>query len=253
MRDRQTVILKQMKMSFRSLFAGILIVFSLALLFSCDVSQSMAVNQDLSGSISISGEAMDFAGIAFDDLAILGGFDDASGLYDDAIIQSRLEMAKREDISNFSLERTSPHGWSADAEFTDLRILLGSSETGGIVHFESEGGISTLTLNFDRETSVQYGKLVPLFENPAFSLFDPSQTAGLDEESYIQNILGFSFGPENIPEIRKAAVDLQLRLPGSVTRVTGGVKISDNSVSFEMPLTRMLVPDPPIIWSVSWR
>ena len=225
----------------------------LIFLTSCRIEQSMTLRDDLSGTLSASGEAMDFAALAFDDLAILGGFDSAAGLYDDALAGTEAEMKKRGDISRFRVARTSAHGWSAEADFTSLPVLLGSTEAGGIVDYTTSGGVSTLSLLFDRHSSEQYSRLIPLFENPAFSLFDPGQTGELDEETYIRDILGFSFGQENIPQIRRAMVSLRLRLPGSVTSVTGGQKIADDTVYFEMPLTRMLVPDTPVTWAVSWR
>ena len=230
-----------------------LLAAGLVTLTSCRIEQSIILQEDLSGSLSASGEAMDFAALAFDDLAILGGFDDASGLYDDALAGTEAAMEKRSDISRFQVEKTSEHSWSADADFTSLPILLGSTAAGGIVDYTTDGDISTLSLVFNRESSAQYSRLIPLFRNPAFSLFDPAQTGDLDEETYIRDILGFSFGRENIPLIRSAGVSLRLRLPGTVTSVTGGRPLSDDTVYFEMPLTRMLVPEPPVTWSVSWR
>ncbi len=242
-----------MKTSLNAFLLLFSLLISLTLLFSCDIEQDMRLNGDLSGTVTISGAARTFAGQAFEDLSFMGGFDSASSLYEDALINSRAEMAKRDDISAFDVEMTSTHEWKSTTEFSDLRRLLGSPEAASMVSYRSDGGISTLTLLFDRDTSEQFGELIPLFENPAFAMFDPSANKNMDEESYIQNILGFSFGPENIPEIRGATVRLNLTLPGRVTSVEGGERSSSNSVIFEMPLSRMLVPMPPVEWSVSWQ
>ncbi len=233
-------------------FTFIVLLTAFSLLVSCNVEQSITLRPDLSGSLEMSGGAMDFAGTAFEDLAILGGFDSASDLYKDAVNQNRSGMEHREDITFFDVDLVSEHGWESRTEFTDLRLLLGSKEAGGIVDYSVNDGVSLLKLQFDRESSVQFSELIPLLENPAFSLFDPALTTGLSEEEYIQDILGFSFGADNIPAIRTATVSLRLEVPGSVLSVTGGRIESENTVLFEIPLTRLLVPEPPVNWQVSW-
>ena len=247
----ETVILGPMKTPVR--LPILLAIGSLLSLASCMVDQSIVLNPDLSGNTEISGSAMGFAGIALDDLAVLGGFDSASALYEDALLQSRGDMAARDDIASFSAQLTDEHSWEARADFADLELLLGRAEAGGMVNLERSGTVSKLTLLFDRSSAETFGSLVPLTQNPAFSLFDPASTGGIDEETYITDILGFTFGPENVPEIRTARYALTLTLPGTVTAVTGGEQLSDRTVRFEIPLSRLMTPEPPVIWSVSWR
>jgi hypothetical protein len=94
---------------------------------------------------------------------------------------------------------------------------------------------------------------MPLMNDPAFSLFNPASTVGIDEESYITGILGFTFGEDNIPAIRKASIGMTVVLPGPVTAVSGGTKTGTNSARFQTPLSRFLVPDKEIFWSVTWN
>ena len=90
-------------------------------------------------------------------------------------------------------------------------------------------------------------------QDPSFALFNPAATEGIGEELYITGILGFTFGEENIPAIRRAAIGMSITLPGQITSVTGGHKTSDDTARFETSFTRFLVPDDEIFWSVSWR
>jgi hypothetical protein len=219
----------------------------------CMVEQNLTLKSDLSGDWSLKGEAMPFAADAFDDLASLGGFENASALYDEAIVNSRADIAKRQDINSYRIDRTGPHSWRADVGFQDIELILGGAEMSGIAEVTRRGSISTLSLRFDRQRAAKLEELVPLMNNPAFSLFNPAGTAGIDEESYITGILGFTFGEDNIPAIRKSSVGMTVQLPGPVTSVTGGRQTGPQTVRFETPLSRLLVPDKGIDWSVTWN
>jgi|GEM_PF-734380 len=222
------------------------------LLAGCMVEQSLTLNPNSSGHWSIRGEAMNFAKDAMDDLAVLGGYDDAGALYDEAIINSKALIAKRDDIDSYHIERSDAHGWKADIEFRNLISMLGGSDSGSIAEILSDEKSVTLILRFNRKKAENLKVLFPLMSNPAFSLFDPASTVGIDEETYITDILGFTFGEDNIPAMRKASIGMNLILPGAVIRVIGGKKSGTNSVRFQAPLTQFLVPEKEILWSVIW-
>lgn len=216
------------------------------------VEQSLTLSPELSGHWSISAEAMDFAGDALDDLASLGAYDNAAALYDEAIIDTEALIAQRDDIDSFVIERTDGHGWKADIEFRNLISMLGSSAGGAIAEILGDEKSMTLNLRFNRESAENLKELFPLLSEPSFSLFDPASTVGIDEETYITDILGFTFGEDNIPAMRNASIGMSLTLPGAVIRVVGGKKTGANTVRFQTPLTRFLVPDEQIAWSVTW-
>jgi len=222
-------------------------------LSSCMVEQSLTLNPDHSGVWNLEGEAMAFTASALDDLAILGGYNDATALYDEAVVNSRTDLAKRDDIKSYRVNRMGAQGWKADIEFKDIETLLGSAEAQGIAEISSRGTVSTLTLRFDRERAAQLSELIPMMQDPSFSLFNPAATGGIGEETYITGILGFTFGEENIPAIRRASIGMDVTLPGNITSVNGGTQTGDRTVLFETPFTRFMVPDDEINWSVSWQ
>ncbi len=217
------------------------------------VEQSLTLNPDYSGEWNLEGEAMPFTASALDDLAILGGYDDATALYDEAVVNSRTDLAKRDDIKSYQVDRKGIQGWKADIEFKDIETLLGSAEAQGIAEIRSMGTTNTLSLRFDRERASQLSKLMPMMQDPSFSLFNPAATGGIGEETYITGILGFTFGEENIPAIRRASIGITVTLPGNITSVSGGSQTGDRTVRFETPFTRFMVPDEEIHWSVSWQ
>jgi len=238
----------------RPILPGLLTTAALALGLTagCMVEQDLTLNDDLSGQWRLEGRAMPFAGDALDDLAILGGYDDAGALYDEALANGRANLAARPDVGDAALERTGAHGWTGRVAFADLRILLGSPESGGMVALESRGNRRTLRLDYNRESARHLSELIPLMNEPALSLFNPAETEGIDEESYITGILGFTFGEENIPAIRRATVVTDLRLPGPVVAVEGGRQTGTNSVRYEIPFSRFIVPETPVLWTVTW-
>lgn len=241
-----------MTLNLRSITITLVIVLMAFAATGCMVEQNLTITPDLSGVWTLEGESMPFTATAFDDLAMLGGYDDATALYDEAVINSRTDLEKRDDIGSYMVERVGQSGWEAEISFDSIESLLGDAKAGGIAEITRSGNTNTLTLKFDRNRAASLEELMPVLKEPSFSLFNPAATGGIDEETYITGILGFTFGEENIPDIRRAAIRMNVTVPGEITTVSGGQKTSPNSVLFETSLTRFLVPDDEIFWSLSW-
>ena len=69
------------------------------------------------------------------------------------------------------------------------------------------------SIRFNRERALKLEEITPIMNDPTFSLFNPASTVGIDEETYITGILGFTFGEGNIPAIRKASIGMTVVLP----------------------------------------
>lgn len=250
------VYIRFMTMKFHGHFKPFSMIFctlcGLMLLFSCSVRQEITLKPDMSGVWSISGEAPPFAGAALDDLAIIGGYNDASALYGKILLETENALSERKDIHSHSIKMTGKHQWEGSIDFADLKTLLGSGEEGGIVSLETAGERSVLSLHLNRSTAASLEKLVPLLSDPALSLFNPAYTSTISEEEYIQNVLAFAFGEENLDDIRKARMVLVLSVPGKIHSVSGGRKISEHSARFTLPFTRLMVPEEPVDWTVTW-
>jgi len=224
-----------------------------SLLVSCRVEQRIDLDPDLSGRWELEGVSMPFAALALEDLAMLGGYESAVIFFDEAVNATRKNLDARPDIDFHDIQRTGDADWKASIGFKDIESLLGSTEDDGITELIRYGDEVSFTLTFNRDNASHLETLVPLLTDPAFSLFNPSSTEGIDEETYISQILGFTFGEENIPAIRAAQIGLDLYLPGPVVEVTGGRRTGERSVRFVTPFTRFLVPEDEINWSVRWR
>lgn len=219
---------------------------------SCTVEQTLELDNGLSGTWILSGQAMPFTAEALNDLALLGGYDDAGALYDQMILDSQADMSAREDIDWFKAERTGPQSWEAEIGFNNLESLMGSTQAEGIAEMIRGESVSTLNLRFSRERAGSLEELMPMLKDPALSLFNPAATANISQAIYVNEILGFTFGKENIPAIQASRIVMDIKLPGPVVQMTGGEQTGDSSVRFTTPFTDFLAPEDEIFWSVSW-
>lgn len=229
------------------------VVLSITILFStCTIEQKLVLGSEYSGVWTLEGRLMSFAGDALEDLAILGGYDSSDAFYDEAISKTLASLGERTDIENYKIERVGKHGWMADVEFKDIKSLLGDAAFGGIADIYQNGDTHVLSLRFNRSRAAELENLFPMIKEPAFSLLNPASSEGFSEEEYTTEILGFTFGEENLPALRRAMMVLSITVSGTVITVEGGEKLSENSVRFEVPFTRFLVPEKEIFWLVSW-
>lgn len=230
----------------------ILAIGTLFVIAGCDISQEITLAQDGSGTLKVSGIAAPFAADALDDLAIMGGYDGADGLYESAVSDAQTDLTSRPGVNKADIAMTGSDSWEGTIDFSDITALLGSADDAGLVELTRDGEISRFTFILDRERAEQLVILMPILSDPALSLFSPVGTAGIEEEVYVNDILGFTFGSENTPAIRGSEVTLRVELPGPVLSVLGGVKTGSRSVRFSAPLSRFLVPDKGIRWEVRW-
>jgi len=236
-----------MKASLGAMALIIVILFG-----ACTVEQELVLGHEYSGLWSLEGRPMPFVDDVLEDLAILGGYDSSGAFYDEAISKTITNLETRADVEDFELRRVGKHAWAAKVMSSDIRSLFGDAALGGIADISREGDMHTLSLKFDSARAAELENLLPILKEPAFSLFNPAENEGLSEEEYITEVLGFTFGEENLLELRQSMVQLSVTVPGTVTEVEGGIKLSENSARFKAPLTRFLVPEREIVWVVSW-
>jgi len=223
------------------------------LLGACMIEQKLILRHGYSGVWILEGRPMPFVGDALEDLAILGGYDNSDEFYDEVISETITNLEAREDIENFEVGSVGKDAWKAYVEFEDIRLLLGDADLGGIAAISRDGDIHTLSLKFDRARAAELERLLPILKEPTFSLFNPAESEGFSEEEYTSEVLGFTFGEENLSALQQSMVQLSITVPGTVVEVEGGTRSGESSALFEVPFTRILVPEGKIAWMVSWR
>lgn len=228
-------------------------LIAIVVLCACTIEQELILGHEYSGVWTLEGRPMSFAGDALEDLAILGGYDNLDEFYDEIISQTISNLKARSDIENFEVERIGKYALMANVEFSDIRVLFGDAAFGGIADVAQNGETHTISLRFNHERAAELEELFPIIKETAFSIFNPAANEGFSEEEYINEILGFTFGEENLPELRQAMVNLAITVPGTIVKVEGGAKSSENSARFETPFTRLLVPEKEIVWLVNWK
>jgi len=230
-----------------------MVLVTTVLFGACTVEQELVLKSEYSGLWILEGRPMSFSGDILEDLAILGSYDSLDTFYDSAISETIANLEARGDIEDFEVVRVGKYAWMANVEFNDIRSLLGDAALGGIVDISQEGDLHILKLSFDRARAAEFENLFPILKEPTFSLFNPAASEGFSEEEYITKILGFALGEKNLPELRRSMVALSLTVPGTVVEVEGGAELSENSVRFEAPLTRLLVPEKELVWVLRWK
>ncbi len=73
----------------------------------------------------------------------------------------------------------------------------------------------------------------------------------LTQAKYLDLVSGM-YGVAVAEEIKKARIDVTLRLSGPVTSVVGGT-YSGKSVKLDIPLVGLLVLDKPVVWEIWWK
>ena len=121
---------------------------SIFLLGSCSIRQTITLEENLSGRWISDGTAQEFAGNTFNDLALLGGYNDAAELYDGALKNARTDLLNRTSVKTAEITLTGPHSWHADIQFNNLEELLGAAEGSGIVEITQNGDVSTFHFRF---------------------------------------------------------------------------------------------------------
>lgn len=237
-------------------FIASLILLSMFMLFvsGCSVSQTLTINRDGSGSITMYADADDFTRKAFEDLAIVGGYENAEVFYSEAAKQSEATLLQRPDIKYCSVEPLKGKGsklWQAKMDFDSISLLLGG--TGGIAEVTENDSTTNLSLKFNRDNAAFAERFFPILANPAFSIFNPADTQGMTKKYYVDEVLGFTFGQENIQAIMDSDFILNIIVPGTITYIRNGKKLSDNQAVFKVPLTDIMVPENETFWSITWK
>jgi len=232
---------------------GTMVLIIVFLLSACTVEQKLVLGHEYSGLWSLEGRPMSFAGDVLEDLAILGGYDSSDAFYDEAISKTITNLEALAGVEAFEVRKVGKHAWMANVESNDIRLLFGDGDPGGMVSISREGDTHTFSLKIDSARAAELENLFPILKEPAFSLFNPAENKELSEEEYVTEVLGFTFGEDNLPELRQSMLKLSVTAPGRVTEIEGGIRLSENSAQFEMPLTRLLVPERETTWTMSWK
>ncbi|MCG8452141.1 MAG: hypothetical protein MI717_03030 [Spirochaetales bacterium] len=235
-------------------YNGALLALSLSVLcYSCTVSNKIHLAADGSGSLEAQATAYPFTSEAFEDLALMGGFENATQLSEEGLRSTKEGLEAQTAVSQVQLNGYGIGSWDATVQFTNIASLFAGPKDESLVSWEKDSKHSTLTLQFNRRNAHALEQWIPLLQDPTFMLFNPAATGEYAEDEYVRDILGFTFGEENILSIRGSKLTLEVTYPGVLEQVSGGRAITNNTVQFVAPISRVLVPEEGLLWTATWK
>ncbi|MDC7220966.1 MAG: hypothetical protein PQJ59_13610 [Spirochaetales bacterium] len=226
----------------------ILIILAAGLFFSCSVKGNLTLDERGAGDLSMDFVLVPFFGDFFTDLI------DTDILLD----ETRLGFEANSAITNHSLvQEDYRYGGTLSFDDFDALTAIDNGEEQTLFVRESSGGITTLTITFTRENWDELSVLVPALSDPTIAMMGPDGSMGLTEEEYREMVIypfeGYAPSTEEAVKALDASfLEFTVNLPGPVTAQKGGT-LKGNSVTYRIPLIRMLMLDEELSYSVSYK
>ncbi len=238
---------------------GIVSILACALFLS--LVSSCSVNQTLSLSVSGSGKI----GL---DVALKPVFVryllDLSEAVSETADRSKAEIFKLDEIQKTLLAKpgvtitkiVSQRQDSLSLEFgcSSLGSLVASVKKEGvrdILTLREKGGVKELAFHLDKQNYKQLADFFPLLKNPVFESLSPQENEDISETDYLDIIL-FALGDGGPDAVKASTVTVKLLVDGTIISQKGGQQ-NGNTVTFTLPLIKILVLDKPIDLSVSYK
>ena len=237
----------------RALFSVSCVTIALVLA-SCTVNQSLRIADDGSGTFVMHA---DVSVLLKDYLVSLAGISGAPGpLKDGRVFDATAigrDLQSRPGIVVQKSSSPAPNVLDLEVGFDSLQDLAGTGDAmkdAGAVTIVDEDGRSTLRLHLDRATWSQLARLFPPLRDPLIAELGPQATGKVTDDDYLA-MIRFSVGDAAPALLRKSFFTLTIQPPGQILSQSGGT-VTDGTVTYRIPLLRVLVLDRPLDYSVTW-
>ncbi len=218
------------------------------LLTACSVKGSLNLDGNGTGTMDMSFTLAPFFGDFFFDLV-----DE-----DMLLADTNKGLDENRGITSHSVVKEK-YRYSGKIAFDDFEkmVALENGEEQTIFVIDKRGSETTLRITFTRENWEQMSVLVPIFSDPTVSMLGPSGSIGLTEEEYREMVIyPFEGYASSLEEAEKAldgsTLVFTVTVPGSIVSQVGG-EISGRTVTYRVPIIRMLMLDKPLSYSVTYK
>lgn len=240
----------------KAMFAAL----ALLLLAGCTMKQQIMVNPNGSGTADIQVTLGTLVVHYMDDiLGSLGAGGGTSGppLFDLGQIRSAFDELPGVKLTELSAPTRS--SLRLGLSFSDINSVFPASKSGGAspLQFTDRSGVKTLRFLLSQATWPAVAALPPLQNDPLLASLGPQAGQPSTEADYL-NLMEYAFADyatkEKVKEaITQAEVDITVTVKGTITAHTGGVVENKSSISFRVPLIKLVTLARPIELSVSFR
>ena len=213
------------------------------MLCSCTVTENLTVGGKSETKVMCDGWFLDVMG----DLASFG---DGDGV---AVMDGTMEAVGSTVHDMDGTEGVRLYGAE---DGTEYRLVVDVDDLGAVAE-EVGGGLveykpGSIKFHLDMETYGAIEKLVPALSTPELEVYGPRYSNGMSEEEYL-DMMTFLLGEGAAEKITSSRVELNVRVPGKITKAMGLTKKSDDTVVLEMALLDILLLNNPVEFELRWK
>jgi hypothetical protein len=103
----------------------------------------------------------------------------------------------------------------------------------------------------DRKNFKELSAVFPAMNGAAFEGIAPQEQDTTTESEYLE-MIQFTLGPDGPAALKASFFDLVVKPEGTIVSQTGGT-VTNGSVTFRIPLIRVLLLDKPLDYSLVWK
>jgi hypothetical protein len=234
-----------------ALFAVAAIV---AVLAACSVSQVLVIKADGSGTATLRVVTTKLLREYILDLQEVTGTAPApdGSIFDVKKLQQ--ELAARPGLTVKKVASPSPDVLEVELAYRSVEEVYGSVEAvkkSGLVLYSEAGGQKSLKVHIDRKNFKELSSVFPGMNNAAFEGIAPQEQDTITESEYL-DMIQFTLGPDGPAALKGSFIDLVVKPEGAIVSQTGGT-VTNGSVTFRIPLIRLLLLDKPLDYALVWK
>ena len=234
--------------------AALLFAVLTAALTACSVSQTLVIKTDGSGTASMRVVTTKLLREYILDLQeVMGGTVAADGAIFDAP-KLQKDLAARPGLTVKKVASPTPDVLEIDLAFRSVEEVYGSVESvkkSGLLLYTVSGAQKSLKVHIDRKNFKELSAVVPALSDAAFEGIAPQEQDTITEGEYL-DMIEFTLGPDGPAALKASFIDLIVKPEGTIVSQTGG-SVTNGSVTFRIPLIRLLMLDKPLDYSLVWK
>ena len=218
----------------------------------CTVRQDAVIKADGSGTLQFNMSLMPFFVETIQDAADAFGAQDMvkqGRIFD--LNQIKADFAKKKSVVLTRVASPAPDKLEGELSFSNIeKVFQDEKELAqtGVVKFSSEGNKKTLSVSLNKSNIKQLTALFPVLSNPFFEMFMPQENEKITDAEYLE-MIDFAFGAKGTPGVQASFIELKVTVKGTILSQKGG-KQQGNTVTFSIPLLRVLLLDKPLEYSI---
>lgn len=234
---------------------AVLLVAGLAVaLAGCSVNQVLVIKADGSGTAALRVVTTKLLREYLLDLQQLTGATAAAdgSIFDVNKLQK--DLAARPGLTVKKVASPSPDVLEVELAYRSVEEVYGSVEAvkkSGLVVYRDDAGQKSLKVHIDRKNFKELSAAFPGMNSAAFEGIAPQEQDTITESEYL-DMIQFTLGPDGPAALKASFIDLVVKPEGTIVSQTGGTA-TNGSVTFRVPMIRLLLLDKPLDYSLVWK